>query len=166
MLQSCTRSNLEAGINENSERADGEPITRRMYQLYQGEGKRDFVEAAVNKALCHCCQTMKYCWIYDTFSLKLCIGIGDGHRDSHVENDASGSVKSDTVAGTFKQHRKVQWSMEFRLNVCLLSMATFAVALPHGFVDTEEHCLQLQYRLYYVPSQVAMHQEVDGCYRS
>ena len=47
---------------------------------------------------------MKYCGIYDTLFLKLCVGVGDGCRDSEDENDASGSLESDTVAGTFKQH--------------------------------------------------------------
>ena len=47
--------------------------------------KRDFLKAAVNKALCHCSETMKHCWIYDPFSLKQCIGIGDGRRDSDDE---------------------------------------------------------------------------------
>ena len=33
-----------------------------------------------------------------------CVGIGVGHRDSDDENVASSSVKTDTVAGTFKLH--------------------------------------------------------------
>ena len=47
---------------------------------------------------------MKYCGIYDTLSLKQCIGVGDGWRDSDDYNDVSSSVKTDAVAGTFKQH--------------------------------------------------------------
>ena len=54
---------------------------------------------------------MKYCGIDDTLSLKQCIGVGDGYKDSDDENDATGSVKTDTVAGTFKQHSRLQCSM-------------------------------------------------------
>ena len=63
--------------------------------------------------------------------------VGDGCRDSNDHNEVSSSVKTDTVAGTFKQHRKLQWSMEFRLCVYLLSMVIlFAIGLLHVFVDT------------------------------
>ena len=37
-------------------------------------------------------------------SLKQCVGVGDGHRDSDCDNDSTCSVKTDAVAGTFKQH--------------------------------------------------------------
>ena len=88
----------------------------------QGEGKGYFLEVAGNKTSCHCCQTMKYCWIYDTLSLKQCIGEGDGRRDSDDEIDALCSVKSDAVAGTFNKHLKLQRSLECRLYVYVLSM--------------------------------------------
>ena len=88
---------------------------------------------------------MKYCGIYDTLSLKQCIGIGDGHSDSDDENVASGSVKIDTVAGTFKQHSTPQWSVEFSLYVYILSMISlFCRCFASCFFDTEYHCLQLE----------------------
>ena len=122
-LQSRMRGNFEAGW-------------RKDVPAVRGEGKRDFLEAAGDKISCHCCQAMKS---FTILSLKQCNRVGDGRRDSDDENDASTSVKTDAVAGTFKQHRKLQWSMEFRLYVYFS-----AVALPHDFVDTEEQCLQSQ----------------------
>ena len=48
------------------------------------------------------------------------------------------------VKTCFKHRLKLQWSVEFRLYLYLLSMVTLcAVALLDAFVDTEEHhCLQ------------------------
>ena len=39
-----------------------------------------------------------------SLSIKQCVGIGDGRRDSDRDNDSSSCVKTDPVAGTFNQH--------------------------------------------------------------
>ena len=118
-------SNFEAGINEDLDRADGKPIRRKKYQLYKAKETMTLPELLLTKLHVTSVGTMKYCLICDTFSLKQCIGIGLGRRDSDDETDASGAVMSDTVAGTFKQHWKLQWSVEFRLYVFILSMVIF-----------------------------------------
>ena len=109
---------------------------------------------------------MEYCWIYDTFSLKQRIDVDDGRRDSDDENDASGCVKSDTVADTFKQYRKLQWTMEFRRYVCILSMVIILLLLCLTVLLILKSIAFNHSRLYYISSQVAMHQDVGGCYHS
>ena len=49
VLQSCMHNNLEAGINEDSERADGEPIRRRLYQLYKEKENVTFSRLLLTK---------------------------------------------------------------------------------------------------------------------
>ena len=46
-------------------------------------------------------------------SLKKCVGIGNRHRNSDIENDASGSIKTDAVVGTSSntESYNVQWKL-------------------------------------------------------
>ena len=49
VLQSWMCSYLEAVINKDSERADGEPIRRRMYQLYKAKENVTFSKLLLTK---------------------------------------------------------------------------------------------------------------------
>ena len=123
----------------------------------------------VNKTSCHCCQTMKYLGIYDTLSLKQCIGVGDGRRDSDDENDASNSNNTDTVAGTFKQTLKA--TMEHGILALCIYMYTqhgysFCCRFASDFLLIQKRIAYNHSRPYYVSSQmreVVMHQNVCGC---
>ena len=67
--------------------------------------------------------------------------VGDGRRDSDCDNDWSDSVKTDAVAGIFKQQAPIECGNS-ALCILLSMVILFAIALLHVFVDTEEHCLQ------------------------
>ena len=74
------------------------------------------------------------------------------------------------VAGTFKQHWKLQWSMEFWLYALLLSMVIlFCCCFASHFCWSWRTLPYNHSRLYCVSSEVpeeVMHGDVGGCYCS